>query len=152
MCSSDLVELAQAERGPKLLLMTLQWEVALRLLAQAGDEDYGVLTLFIHLNYQPGDWFKIPASCFFPEPEIDSACLKLVRRSEPLLPLAQAQLFYRLVKRGFSQRRKMMLKLLKTEWPARALEEAFAQIGISAQVRAEAVSLDQFVKLTKILS
>src|SRR5437764_242819 len=43
VASRILVELAQAERGPKLLLMTLQWEVARRLLAQAGDEDYGVL-------------------------------------------------------------------------------------------------------------
>jgi len=152
VASRLLVELAQSERGPKLMVVTLQMEVAERLLAQADDEDYGLLTLLVQLRYQPNDWFKIPASCFFPEPEIDSTCLKLIRRTEPLLSLAQAAVFFKVVKRSFSQRRKMMLKLLKQDWPVQALEEAFAQAGLSDQVRAEAVSLDQFVKLSQSLA
>ena len=152
VASRLLVELAQMERGPCLMVATLQMEVAQRLLAQAGDEDYGLLTLLVQLRYQPDAWFKIPPSCFFPEPGVDSACLKLFRRAEPLLSLAHGTIFTAIVKRSFSQRRKMMLKLLKNDWPAKALEAAFEQVGLSAQIRAEAVGLDQFVKITQILA
>ena len=83
---------------------------------------------------------------------MDSACLKLIRRPAPFLPGAQARQFSRIVKRGFSQRRKMMFKLLKGDWALPALEAAFLHVGLSRQVRAEAVSLEQFIQLTRILS
>jgi 16S rRNA (adenine1518-N6/adenine1519-N6)-dimethyltransferase len=152
VASRILVEFGQMERGPRLLVATLQLEVARRLLAQAGDEDYGVLTLLVQLRYQPEGCFKIPASCFFPEPEVDSACLKLVRREEPLLSLGHSAVFSKIVKRSFSQRRKMMIKLLKQDWAASVLEKALEELGLSAQIRAEAVSLSQFVKLSQILA
>jgi 16S rRNA (adenine1518-N6/adenine1519-N6)-dimethyltransferase len=104
------------------------------------------------LNYEPLDSFKIPASCFFPEPDVDSACVSLVRRAEPLLPLHLRERFIKIVKRSFSQRRKMMLKLLKQDWPKDELEQAFAQLKLSPQVRAEAVALEQFAELAKLLS
>ncbi len=152
VASRLLVELAQMERGPRLMVVTLQWEVAQRLLAQARGEDYGVLTLLIQLRYQPDGWFKIPPSCFFPEPEVESACIKLIRREEPLLPLDQGRIFSKIVKRGFSQRRKMMMKLLKQDWDAKAMEDAFDRASLSHQIRAEAVGLDKFVELTEILA
>src|ERR1051325_4796927 len=77
VASPILVELAQAERGPRLMVATVQIEVGQRLLAQADDEHYGLLTLLVQLRYQPDAWFKIPASCFFPEPAVDSACVTL---------------------------------------------------------------------------
>jgi len=61
----------------------------------------------------------------------------LVHRPEPLLNLAEAATFTRIVKRSFSQRRKMMLKLLKEEWPAEALQSAYAEAGLSESTRAE---------------
>ena len=73
------------------MVATLQLEVAQRLDGQAGDEDYGVLTLLVQLDFEPRDWFKIPASCFFPEPDVDSACVVLIRRDTPLLPKAGAR-------------------------------------------------------------
>ena len=109
------------------------------------------LTLLVQLRYQPDSWFKIPPSCFFPEPAVDSACLKLIRRTQPLLSFAEGGTFSALVKRSFSQRRKMMLKLLKNDWPAQALQEAFEQLSLSPQIRAEAVTLEQFVQLTQML-
>ena len=45
----------------------------------------------------------------------------------------------------------MMLKLLKSEWPAQHLEAAFAEVGLSPEIRAEKVSLEQFVRLTQLL-
>ena len=152
VASPILVELAQAERGPLRMVATLQIEVAKRLMAGPGTADYGVLTLLVQLDYEPQGWFKIPAGCFFPEPDVDSACVSLLRRPQPLLTPAQAASFVRIVKRSFSQRRKMMLKLLKQDWPEPVLGEAFQQLQLSPRVRAEQVALDQFVRLTQSLS
>jgi 16S rRNA (adenine1518-N6/adenine1519-N6)-dimethyltransferase len=66
--------------------------------------------------------------------------------------LEQARVFQRLVKLGFSERRKMMAKLLKQQWPAERVASAFETLGISPQARAQTVSLEQFVALTKLLA
>ncbi len=152
VASSLLVELAAAEEPPERIAATLQLEVAQRIDAAPGSEQYGVLGLLLRLRYEFGGWFKIPAACFFPAPEVDSACVVLSRRVEPLLPAALHGTFTRIVKRGFSQRRKMMLKLLKQDWPEAALRSGFEQAGLAPQTRAEQVSLEQFVRLTKAVS
>ena len=151
VASPILVELAQAARGPQRLVATLQIEVARRLMAAPGDSDYGLLTLLVQVEYHAEAWFKIPASCFFPEPDVDSACVCLSRREQKLLTPGEKEGFVRIVKRSFSQRRKMMLKLLKNDWPFERLERAFSQAGLSPQIRAEAVSLDSFIRLTRLL-
>jgi 16S rRNA (adenine1518-N6/adenine1519-N6)-dimethyltransferase len=148
VASPILVELAQTTQRPERMVATLQLEVAQRLMAQAGDDDYGVLTLLVQLDYEPREWFKIPAGCFFPAPDVDSACVVLIRRATPLLPENQHATFVKIVKRAFSQRRKMMLKLLREDWPADKLAAAFATLEIPPQERAEKLSLEQFVALT----
>lgn len=152
VASPILVELAGGIRAPKMMVVTLQLEVAQRLMAQTDDDDYGVLTLLVQLDFQPRGWFKIPPGCFFPSPDVDSACVCLVRRPVPLLAEPQRKIFCRLVKKSFSQRRKMMLKLLKQEWPREKLEAAFAGLNISPMERAEKLSLEQFVALTEKLA
>jgi 16S rRNA (adenine1518-N6/adenine1519-N6)-dimethyltransferase len=152
VASPILVELAAGVRAPKMLVVTLQLEVAKRLLAQPDTDDYGVLTLLVQLDFEPRGLFKIPSSCFFPPPDVESACVTLVRREKPLLPEEQRQTFRRIVKLALSQRRKMMLKLLKQNWPKEQLEAAFTSLGISLQERAEKLSLEQFVALTKMLA
>jgi 16S rRNA (adenine1518-N6/adenine1519-N6)-dimethyltransferase len=151
VASPILVELAQSPRRPERMVTTLQLEVAQRLMAQADDDDYGVLTLLVQLDYEPRDSFKIPADCFFPAPNVDSMCVVLQRRARPLLADGQRAAFVKIVKRAFSQRRKMMLKLLKQDWAVDKLAAAFAELKISPQERAEKLSLEQFVELTKIL-
>jgi 16S rRNA (adenine1518-N6/adenine1519-N6)-dimethyltransferase len=130
---------------------TLQLEVARRLMADASDADYGILTLLVQLAYEPREWFKIPAGCFFPEPDVDSACVVLIRRERALLTSEQRATFTKLVKRSFSQRRKMMLKLLKSDWPADRLGAALEAESLSPKIRAEDVSLAQFIALTRRL-
>jgi len=152
VASPILVELAAGVRTPKRVVVTLQLEVAQRLMAGADDDDYGILTLLVGLDFTVNDWFKIPAGCFYPAPEVDSACVCLERRAQPLLPEPHREIFRRLVKRSFSQRRKMMLKLLKQDWPREQLEQAFTALSIPLQERAEKLSLDQFVALTKALA
>jgi 16S rRNA (adenine1518-N6/adenine1519-N6)-dimethyltransferase len=152
VASPILVELAAGARAPKLIVVTLQLEVAQRLMAKTDDDDYGILTLLVQLDFEPQGWFKIPPGCFFPSPDVDSACVRLVRRGQPLLPESLRKPFTRLVKLAFSQRRKMMFKLLKQEWPKEKLEAAFGELNISLQERAEKLSLEQFVALTKLLA
>jgi 16S rRNA (adenine1518-N6/adenine1519-N6)-dimethyltransferase len=134
------------------MVVTLQIEVAKRLMAKAGAPDYGLLTLLVQLDYEPGGWFKIPAKCFFPEPDVDSACVCLMCRTQPLLAPECRDAFVRVVKRSFSQRRKMMFKLLRQDWPEASLAGEFERLGLSPQVRAEEVSLEDFARMTQALS
>lgn len=152
VASPILVELAQVEQRPERLVATLQLEVAQRIGATCGDENYGILSLLLQVHYESRGCFKIPASCFFPAPDVDSACVTLVRRVQPLLSQSQTQTFTKIVKRAFSQRRKMVMKLLKQDWTAEALEKAFAELQLSLQIRAEEISLEQFAGLTRILT
>ncbi len=152
VASPILVELAAGVRAPKMIVCTLQLEVAQRLMAPTDDDHYGILTLLVQLDFEPRGYFRIPPGCFFPSPDVDSACVSLVRRAAPLLPEELRGTFRRLVKRAFSQRRKMMLKLLKAEWPKAKLDAAFAELKISPMERAEKLSLEQFVALTTLLS
>ena len=152
VASPILVELAAGERAPKMIVVTLQLEVAQRLMAPTDDDHYGILTLLVQLDFEPRGLFKSPPGCFFPAPDVDSACVTLVRREHPLLPEGLRGTFRKIVKRAFSQRRKMMLKLLKAEWPKEKLEAAFAELSISPMERAEKLSLEQFVALAKILT
>jgi 16S rRNA (adenine1518-N6/adenine1519-N6)-dimethyltransferase len=147
--SPIVVELAQS---PISMTVTLQLEVVRRLMAEVATEDYGLLTLLVQLNYEPAGFFKIPPGSFFPEPEVDSACVTLKRRKHRLLPVELDDQYRRIVKRSFSQRRKMMIKLLREDWPANRLAEALRAASIPEQARAEAVRLDQFVMLTQKLT
>jgi 16S rRNA (adenine1518-N6/adenine1519-N6)-dimethyltransferase len=149
VASPILVELACGARAPKKIVATLQLEVAKRVMAQADDDAYGILTLLVQLDFAPQTFFKIPPECFFPSPDVDSACVILNRREQPLLPENLRASFVKIVKRAFSQRRKMMLKLLKQDWPVEKLNAAFAELKISPQERAEKLSLEQFVALTE---
>lgn len=148
VASPILVELALRRNEVERMVVTVQWEVARRLAAVAGQEDYGLLTLLVQVHYEVTGWFKVPATCFFPVPEVDSACVTLRRRVVPLVTASALLAYERIVKRAFSQRRKMMFKLLRSDWPADLLESAFACLHLPSSVRAESVSVEQFAALT----
>jgi 16S rRNA (adenine1518-N6/adenine1519-N6)-dimethyltransferase len=152
VASPILVELALGKHRPERMVVTLQLEVAQRLMSNADDDDYGVLTLLVQLDYEAREWFKIPSECFFPSPGVDSGCVVLVRRPESLVTDEERVLFVKIVKRAFSQRRKMMMKLLRQDWPAEKLVRAFEELKISPQERAEKLSLEEFVALTRKLA
>jgi 16S rRNA (adenine1518-N6/adenine1519-N6)-dimethyltransferase len=151
VASPILVELAEADGCPERIVATLQLEVARRLMAEPGTRDYGVLTLLVQLRYHPGELLRIPSGCFHPEPDVDSGCVTLIRREPALLNSEQSKLFKKVVKLALSQRRKMLLKLLKQNWPPDKLLEVFAQLGLDEKIRGEKVSLEQFVEITKRL-
>ena len=151
VASPLLVDLAAMPRGPERLVVTVQWEVGQRLAAQHATREYSKLTLLVGCRYIVNDMFKISPHCFFPEPRVDSACLTLDRRPEPLYPEALHKPFTTVVKRAFSQRRKMMRKNLKGGWPEDQLDAAMTAAGLDSKIRAEKVTLDQFVTLTQEL-
>ena len=152
VASPILVELAQSPGCPERLVATLQLEVAHRLMAKADDDAYGKLTLLVQVRYEPKELFKIPAACFFPVPNVDSACVTLIRRKVPLVePGEELKRFTRLVKHAFSQRRKMMLKLLRDAWREYDWAALFDECGISKTIRAEALPLEKFAELVKAL-
>ena len=152
VASPIVVELAQNSQRPERMVVTLQLEVARRLMAKVGDEDYGVLTLLVQLRYAPKEWFKIPRGCFFPEPDVDSACVVLLRREQSLLPDEQHALFETVAKRAFSQRRKQMAKLLRALWwSPDDVNAALVELKLPPDVRGEKLSLEQYVALTKFL-
>lgn len=151
VASPLMVELAEAPIPPQRIVVTLQAEVVQRIAAPTDGDDYGILTLLLGLRYQVREWFRIRRGCFHPIPDVDSACISLVRRPVPLLDEEGSKVFTRLVKRAFSERRKMMLKLLKTLWPPELLRDAFQRVGIQPSERAEKVPLEGFVALARCL-
>jgi 16S rRNA (adenine1518-N6/adenine1519-N6)-dimethyltransferase len=151
VASVVLVELAIRRGAPRQIVCTLQSEVGRRLLAKPGTPEYGLLTLFLTLHYHCDDWFRVSPGCFFPEPRVDSLCLRLTRRDTPVLSRDLEPAFRDTVRRGFSQRRKMLRNLLRADWPATDVQSAMRSAALEADVRAEDLSLTQFASLTEYL-
>ena len=150
--SPILVELALAARPPRRMVATLQWEVVQRLAAAPDTDAYGLLTVLVGLQFQSAGSFKVPKDCFFPAPDVESACITLVRRPEPLLPPGLIPLYADIVKTAFGQRRKMLRKLLRSRWSDATLTAALTAAGIPETARAETVDVGGWVRLTVGLS
>ena len=152
IASPLLIDLAASEGRPNAMIVTLQLEVVRRMLARPGSREYGVLALLIGLHYAVGEWFTIPRGSFYPEPNVDSGCIELLRRDTQLLPPELCPVFKKIVKRVFGERRKKMMKLLNRDWPEAAVAESFDALGLDEKIRAERVTLEQFTELTQRLS
>ena len=150
--SPILIALALSEHPPKRMTATLQSEVVDRIVSPYNTKTYGVMTLLLQARFKATDKFKIPAGCFFPEPDVESSCVTLERYPEPLMTTDELKTYVQLVKLAFSQRRKIVWKLLKQRWKPEALEEAKTQLSLDPMVRAQAIKFEQFVDLAKLLS
>jgi 16S rRNA (adenine1518-N6/adenine1519-N6)-dimethyltransferase len=131
-----------------LSLCMLQKEMAKRLSAEPRTGDYGALTLIVQLHYRVEYLRTVPSTVFLPKPDVDSAFVKLTPRALDELPHHDPELFTRLVRLGFSQRRKQLQKLLRGEvkdWGATA-----AACGFDEKARAEELSLAQWIALSNI--
>src|SRR5947207_7181693 len=100
-----------------LWLFTLQKEMALRLSASPSTHDYGSLTLHVQLHHRVKYLRTVPETVFFPQPDVDSAVVRILPRDPLKLPARDDQLLLRLIRAGFSQRRKQLRKLLQTHVP-----------------------------------
>lgn len=127
----------------------LQRELAQRIAAAApGGKDYGILSLVIGRRWRVQLLKTLPASVFLPEPKVESALIRLSPRAPGELPDCDAPTFERLVRAGFSQRRKQLRKLLPPElaWP-----EAAAALGVPETARGEELTLPQWIALANRL-
>ena len=121
--------------------------MARRISAAPGTSDYGALSLHVQLQYRVEFLRTVPASVFLPEPDIDSAFVRITPRLPNELPPHDPETFLRLVRQGFSQRRKQLRNLLREEIPD--WEEAAAEVGFDPRTRAERLSLEQWIALAE---
>ena len=129
-----------------LSLLMLQKEMAKRISAEPRSSDYGSLSLVVQLHYRVEYLRTVPASVFLPQPDVDSAFIRLTPRAPDELPPHDANSFFRMVRQGFSQRRKQLRNLLRAEIPH--WDEAAATIGFDPRARAEELSLEQWIALS----
>jgi 16S rRNA (adenine1518-N6/adenine1519-N6)-dimethyltransferase len=129
-----------------LSLLMLQKEMARRISAAPGSSDYGALTLIVQLHYRVEYLRTVPATVFLPEPDVDSAFVRILPRAPDELPAHDASAFFRMVRQGFSQRRKQLRNLLREDVPQWV--EAAAAISFDPRARAEELSLEQWIALS----
>lgn len=126
-------------------VIMLQKEVIERLCAVPRSKSYGTLTLRIQSGWEVKALRTVPPEAFFPRPQIDSSVAVLSPRTKAMVPFDD-RLFDELLRRGFAQRRKQMKRQMP-ESPA--WESVAAEIGVPATARAEELSLDQWIALTR---
>jgi 16S rRNA (adenine1518-N6/adenine1519-N6)-dimethyltransferase len=133
-----------------LWLFTLQKEMARRLSALPSTHDYGSLTLHVQLRHRVQYLRTIPPTVFFPKPEVDSALVRILPRDPLDLPARDDELLTKLIRSGFSQRRKQLRKLLGMrviDW-----EHAASTLSFDPKARAEKLSLLQWIGLANYIA
>lgn len=129
------------------IVVLVQKEVALRMVAAPGTPEYGVLSLRIQHHSQARRLFDLPPGVFLPPPKVTSSLVRLEPNANPDDP----ELF-RLIEAAFAQRRKTLSNALKAaEYPPQAVTAALVQMGLPPQIRGEALSLEQFRTLHSLL-
>ena len=138
------------------ITVMVQKEVADRMQAGPGSKDYGALSLAVQYYATPYIAANVPPNCFMPRPNVGSAVIRLTLHEEPPVKVKDESLLFALIRASFNQRRKTLvngltnaaeLKLSKEE-----VQAALEQMGLSATVRGEALTLEQFAELTNLLA
>jgi 16S rRNA (adenine1518-N6/adenine1519-N6)-dimethyltransferase len=133
-----------------LCMLMLQKEMAIRLSASPCTHDYGSLTLRVQLHHRVKCLRTVPATVFVPRPDVDSAVVRLVPRDPVELPEHDDELLLKLIRIGFSQRRKQLRKLLREY--ARDWRTLASRLNIDPNARAEELSLLQWIALSNCIA
>ena len=128
----------------------LQQELAERLSASPRTKEYGALTLLIGRRWRAKYLRTLPPNVFLPAPKVDSAIVAFTPRPRDELPACDGARFSALVKQGFSQRRKQLRKLLAGH--ALPWAELCARLGMPETMRAEELSLEQWIEITNFVT
>lgn len=139
----------------KSITVMVQKEVAARMQAGPGTKDYGALSLAVQYYTRPEIVAQVPPNCFIPRPNVDSAVIRLTCHEKPPVVVKDEALLFALIRAAFNQRRKTLANAVgnapglpySKEETAGALEE----LRLSATVRGEALSLEQFAGLADFL-
>ena len=138
------------------LTVMVQKEVAKRMEAGPGTKDYGALSLAVQYYAEPYIVANVPCNCFMPRPNVDSAVIRLTRHEQmPVAVKDEAQMF-KMVRAAFNQRRKTLVNSLNNSpelnFTKEDIQNALAEMNLSATVRGEALTLEQFAALSDLLS
>lgn len=139
----------------KSLTVMVQKEVALRMQAGPGTKDYGALSLAVQYYAEPYIVANVPPNCFIPRPNVGSAVIRLTRHQTPPVEVKDRELMFKLIRASFNQRRKTLLNGLNNSpelsFGKEQIAAAIEQLGVPAAVRGEALTLEQFARLSDLL-
>jgi 16S rRNA (adenine1518-N6/adenine1519-N6)-dimethyltransferase len=135
------------------MTIMVQQEVARRIAAKPGTKDYGILSVATQAYCDASVLFVVPPSSFLPAPKVHSAVIHLQVLPAPRINPDTEQKFFKIVKAAFSQRRKTLLNSMSHGLGIEkdALSNIIKRMGLSANIRAEELSIEDYNKLTEEL-
>jgi 16S rRNA (adenine1518-N6/adenine1519-N6)-dimethyltransferase len=150
--SAILRHLFEASLKPQRTIITVQREVAQRIVAKPGQ--MSLLAVSVQFYGQPRILFRIKPGSFYPSPGVESAVIQVDLHTASLLPMEETAAFFRVVRAGFAQRRKQLRNTLAAGL-VRAPDEVAAQLreaGIDPRRRAQTLSLEEWVAAACVLN
>ena len=154
--TSPILEFLQRQRKwVGRVLLTVQKEVAQRIVAKPGTREYSSLTLFVRSAFEPKVLFNISPGGFYPRPQVTSSVLRLEPLAQPALPPEIEEGVLKLIRSVFTHRRKTLLNALLTSVGGLDREQTVSRLragGIDPNSRAETFDLPEMMKLYHCLS
>lgn len=147
-----ITKLLESDLNLDSIIVMVQKEVAERIGAKAGGKEYGSLSVFVSFFSQAEIIINVPKTVFMPQPKVDSAVIKLDIKKE--LPDIDRDKFFKVVKAAFSKRRKTLLNALSSygfNIDKETIKETLEKLNIKPEVRAENLSVEDFIKISKSL-
>ena len=139
----------------KSITIMVQKEVADRMQVGPGTKDYGALSLAVQYYAKPEIVANVPPNCFILRPNVGSAVIRLTRYEEPPVKAEDEAFLFAVIRASFNQRRKTLANGLSNAQGLRVTREqvvsALEEMGLSATIRGEALTLEQFAQLSNIL-
>ena len=137
------------------ITVMVQKEVAERMQAGPGTKDYGALSLAVQYYAEPYIVANVPPNCFMPRPNVGSAVIRLQVHKNPDIRVKDESLMFRIIRASFNQRRKTLRNSLSHDPQLGISKEVVARIleemGLSATIRGEALSLQQFAQFSDLV-
>ena len=146
-----IMKLLEEELDIESITVMIQKEVADRLIATPGDKVSGAITYSVYYYAESESIMIVENNSFIPEPEVQSEVIKLKIRKTPVIELKDKDLFFKLIKVSFMQRRKTLMNALVNGGMFNNKEEAkqaFEEIGLDMNVRGESLSMNDFKNLS----
>ena len=140
-----IMSLLESKLPIERLVVMVQKEVALRMVAKPGTKDYGALSVAVQYYTEPDIVLDVPPKSFLPAPAVTSSVIRCVLRDKPPVDVIDEKLFFRVVKAGFAQRRKTFANTMKTTGLSKdRIEELLEKANIDGQRRGETFTLQEF--------
>ena len=138
------------------ITIMVQKEVADRMQVGPGTKDYGALSLAVQYYAKPEIVANVPPNCFIPRPNVGSAVIRLTRYENPPVEVEDERKMFALIRASFNQRRKTLVNGLTNAAELKLSKEqvlaALDQMGLPATIRGEALTLEEFAKLSNLIS